>query len=173
MRAIISFRHTSFVLLLLASAACAGSKPPHGPTGASDLQVLPPPPRQPLPEGYKPRLGPPEIPPEVQEQALPGYPESALPDEVACVARLLYHILRDGSVKLVRLEWDEPPPAGHRGSFEESIRKAILGWRFIPAIKWVPTRMEDGSTKTVPQAIPKAERAIVRFSVEEGRGVVE
>ena len=148
-------------------------KATHEPIGTSDLEVLPPSPREPLPEGYKPKLRPPESPPETLDQPLPEYPESALPDEVGCVARLLYHILKDGSATLVRLEWDEPPPPEHQGSFEDSIREAMLGWRFIPAKKWVPTKMEDGSTTTVPQAIPKAERAIVRFRMEDGRGVVE
>lgn len=155
-------------------AACAGGKGPHGhPTGISDLEILPPPPRQPLPEGYEPKLRPVESPPEVRDQALASYPESAVADEVACTARLLYHILEDGTVRLVRLEWDEPPPTEHRASFEEKIREAILGWRFIPAKKWIPTSLDDGSRTTVPQPIPKAERAIVRFRVEDGQGIVE
>ena len=167
-------RHSWLVLVVMSMAACAGIKAPRGhPTGTSNLEILPPPPRQPLPEGYKPKHRPHEIPPEVQDQALAGYPESAVADEVACTARLLYHILRDGSVTLVRLEWDEPPPPEHQASFEEKIREAILSWRFIPAKKWVPTRFEDGSITPVPQPIPIAERAIVRFRVEEGQGVVE
>jgi hypothetical protein len=103
---------------------------------------------------------------------LPSYPEVALADEVKCAARLLYHIQIDGSVTLVRLEWDEPPSSEYQLAFEEAIRDAIATWRYIPAKKWVPTKME-GAIRTVPHAIPKAERAIVGFHVEEGHGIVE
>ena len=168
------FRYLSLLVLVMASTACAGTKTPGvQPMGTSDLEILPPPPRQPLPVGYKPKFRPPETPPEVRERVLPTYPESAIATEIDCTARLLYHILRDGSVTLVRLEWDVPPPRQHRAEFEETIREAILEWRFIPGKKWVPTKLEDGSTRTIPQAIPKAERAIVRFHVVEGQGVVE
>ena len=77
---------------------------------------------------YKPKLRPPESTPEVQHRTLPSYPEVALADEVVCAARLLYHILKDGSVTLVRLEWDEPPPSEYQAVFEESIQNAIVGY---------------------------------------------
>jgi hypothetical protein len=55
----------------------------------------------------------------------------------------------------------------------EQIRTAMLDWEFIPAIKWVRKEREDGTIRLSPQRIPKAERAIVRFRVEGGRGIVE
>jgi len=161
------------VTVAVSSVACAGARAPHvDPTGTSDLEI-PPPPREPLPEGYEPRLRPPESAPEVLDRASPRYPDAALADEVACAARLLYHILTDGSVALVRLEWEEPPPLEVQAAFEESIQEAIAGWRYNPGRKWIPTKLEDGSTTTVPQSIPKAERALVTFRVEGGQGIVE
>ena len=168
------FRHMSLLLAVLVVAACANLKAPEtNRTGTSDLEVLPPPPREPPPEGYTPRLRPPETPPETRRQSLPGYPESAVAFEVKCTARLLYHIQTDGSATLVRLEWEVPPPPEHLTRFEEKIQEAVASWEFIPAKKWVPTKMHDGSTTTVPHPIPKAERAVVRFRVEDGAGVVE
>ena len=162
------------IALVMSLVACAGGRASQGtPVGTSDLEVLPPPPRQPTPEGYTPKLRPPETAPEVQERNLPLYPEAALDDQIACVVRLLYHIQPDGSVNLVRLEWDDHPPPDHEAAFEASIRDAISHWRYTPGKKWVPTKMEDGSTTTVPQAIPKSERAIVRFRVKNGQGIVE
>lgn len=169
-----SVRYRWLVLVLAASAACGGMKAPPGqPTGSAELEVVPPPPWQPPTRRDEFTYSAPESPPVVQEQGFPTYPESALADEVACVARLLYHILKDGSVTLVRLEWDEPPPPEHLAAFEAQIREAMLGWRFIPSRKWVRTTLENGSIRAIPQAIPKAERAIVRFRVGRGRGVVE
>jgi len=165
---------TALILIVVGLTACAGAKaPPVQPMGSSELEILPPPPYEPLPEGVRPTLRPPETPPKVQDRMPPSYPDSALSEEIACAAKLLYHIQKDGSVTLVRLEWDEPPPSRFEESFEEEIRTAMLAWRFIPAKKLVPTTLEDGSIDLVPHPIPKAERAIVRFRVQEGRGIVE
>ena len=109
----------------------------------------------------------------VRERTTPAYPESVVTEGVSCAATLLYHIQKDGSVSLVRLGWDDPPPPEYEDRFEGEIRTAMLEWRFIPAKKWVPTELEDGSIDLVPHPIPKAERAIVRFRVEQGRGIVE
>lgn len=113
------------------------------------------------------------FPPEVLKRDLPVYPQSALAEEVSCAARLLYHIQKDGRVTLVRLEWDDPPPVEHQQRFEESIQAAMAEWRFVPAVKIVSTELADGSLDLTRQPIPKAERAIVRFRVQDGRGVVE
>ena len=155
-------------------AACAGGKaPPVMATGTTNLEVLPPPPYEPLPEGIRPTPGPRVTPFQVQTRTLPSYPDVAVAEGIVCSAKLLYHILRNGSVTLVRLERDASPPPEYEAVFEEEIRKAMLAWRFIPAKKWVRTEREDGSIDLVPQPIPKAERAIVRFHVEQGRGIVE
>lgn len=157
------------IVLLLTTCACA-RKPPEGST---EIEILPPPPYEPLPEGVRPRFGPMVFPPEVLKRDPPVYPESVVAEEVSCTARLLYHIQQDGLVTLVRLEWDDPPPADHQELFEESIRTAILEWRFLPAVKIVATELDDGSLDLERQPVPKAERAIVRFRVEGGRGIVE
>jgi hypothetical protein len=162
------------VLLLALLIACAGGKKPAvQPTGTSDLEVLPPPPYEPPPEGARLKRGPLVLPYEVEDRSSPGYPEAALADEIACSARLLYHILRDGSAKLVRLEWEAPPPPEYETAFEEEILQAMASWRYTPARKMVPVKHEDGSTELVLEPVPKAERAIVRFRVEQGRGIVE
>lgn len=104
---------------------------------------------------------------------MPSYPEAALPSEVACSAKLLYHIQTDGSAWLVRLEWAVPPPQDHRDSFEEALSEAVAEWRFTPARELAPKKMPDGSIEPEPRPIPTAVNAIIRFRMEEGKPVVE
>jgi hypothetical protein len=163
-------RYLCPVLIVVMLTACAATKTP---VGTADFEVLPPPPYEPAPDAPRPKPRPPETPPETMEQPPPTYPDSALADGIACSAKLLYHILEDGSASLVRLEWETPPPPEHESAFVEQIRTAMLDWEFIPATKWVRKEREDGTIRLSPQAIPKAERAIVRFRVEGGHGIVE
>ncbi len=166
------------VAIALALTGCAGRRTSPDDAsqprfGTADLEILPPPPSQPPPEGYEPKVRPPESAPVVRRQGLPRYPESALQSEVTCTARLLYHIQTDGSATLVLLEWDVPPPDEHLKAFEKAIKEAVGGWEFTPARRYVSTKMPDTSIRLVPKTIPKAGRALIRFRVEKGRAVVE
>jgi len=163
---------------LIASAllSCARSRTPEtqpAPSGTSDLEILPPPPQEPAPEGSRPQRGRIVIPPVPKKLAPPRYPDAAVSDGIACVAQLLYHIETDGTAKLVRLEWEDPPPPEHLTEFEETIRAAVSEWAYIPAIRLVPTKMPDGSTVTERRPVPKARHAVVRFRVVNGEGVAE
>ena len=128
---------------------------------------------QPPPSGST-RVGTPSpiiIPPGPLHQILPKYPESALSEAVACVARILYHVEISGQATLVRLEWDDPPPAEYVTEFEEAIRTAISQWSFIPAVRIVSKTQDDGSIVRTP--VPKAQHALIRFRVEDGKAIVE
>ncbi len=139
--------------------------------GSSSLENVQPPASDPLPRDRKPP--PLVIPPAPFVQPLPVYPSQALEAEVACSARLLYHVERDGTARLVRLEWESAPPQEHLEVFEASIRNAIANWDFAPAQKIVPVKQPDGSIEPDGQPVPYAQHAIVGFRVVEGRGVVE
>ena len=143
------------------------------PTGSSEMEILGPPPRrEPTPEDLR---RPPhfETPAHARRQGKPEYPLEGLSTSQECMARILYHIEVDGSATLVRLEWDPAPGDGFLKLFEDSIREAITGWEFSPSHRLVPTEQPDGSIE--PKAVPikSADRVIIRFSVIEGRGVVE
>ncbi len=92
---------------------------------------------------------------------------------MACVARILYHVERTGEPRLVKLEWDEPPPDEHAAAFEEAIRTAMSGWSFTPAVRIVGKRQEDGSIEPERTPIPQAQHAFIRFRVEDGEAIVE
>ena len=93
--------------------------------------------------------------------------------QVACSARVLYHIETSGSATLVRLEWDAPPPEQHREAFELAIQEAMAEWEFQPAMRVRGKKLPDGSTVPETRLVPKASYAVIRFRVVEGRGVVE
>jgi hypothetical protein len=137
------------------------------------MEVLPPPPQKPVPEGHRTQPGRIVIPPIPKRLGPPRYPDAALGDEIACVAELLYHVEIDGTARLVRLEWQEPPPDEHLPEFEDTIRIAVADWEYTPALRLVPQKLPDGSTRIDHQPVPKARHAVVRFRVVNGKGVVE
>lgn len=115
---------------------------------------------------------PPEHPPIPVHQPLPEYPPEAVPLEIACTAYLLYHTEMDGSASFVRIDWTLPPPDGHIASFEAAIERAVEEWEFDPAFKIIPTEMDDGAIEPVRKTIRFAGRAIIRFMVVDGVGIV-
>jgi hypothetical protein len=115
---------------------------------------------------------PPEHPPIPVHQPLPEYPPEAVASEIACTAYLLYHTEMDGSASFVRVDWTVPPPDDHIASFEAAIERAVESWEFEPAFKLVPTEMDDGAIEPVRKTIRFAGRAIVRFLVVDGVGIV-
>ncbi len=139
--------------------------------GTADLEHLPPPTPEPLRKDQKP--APLVLPPHPVTQSLPQYPQGVVEAEVSCSARLLYHVERDGSATLVRLEWEAAPPDEHLKAFEAAIRTATATWEFVPARKVVPVAQPDGSIEPEMQPVAEARRAIIRFRVEGGKGVVE
>jgi hypothetical protein len=143
--------------LQLTDPACHGPGRDTNPKAADDAQGSPP------AEGA----------PETLSQGLPVYPDSAIADGVACTARFLYHIETDGSATVVRLEWDLAPPPHHVETFESAIRDAVATWRFVPAFQLVYKETSDGKKGFEKPLIPKAGRALIRFRVEDGRGIVE
>jgi len=147
--------------------------PPPPERGTSELEILP---AEQVPRATDPerkKVLAPESAPGTVRQDLPGYPETALGDAVECTATVLYHIETDGSARLVRLEWELEPPAEHVAAFEDAIRTAVGSWLFEPAKRYRFKEVADGSFRYDEQVIPKAARAIVRFRVVAGRGVVE
>ena len=136
--------------------------------GASSIEDFQPPPT-PTPDRRPPLI----LPPQVLRRELPRYPESALAERVACVARILYHVDTAGRATLVRLEWVEPPPAEHVRAFEEALRTALSDWRFEPAVRVVPEKRSDGSIEPLQTPVPAAQHAFVRFRVENGQAIVE
>ena len=113
------------------------------------------------------------IPPTPHNQELPDYPNSAVDEGVACVARVLYHVETTGQATLVRLEWDQPPPSKYLGEFEQAIEAAVLKWSYAPAVEIVGEKQDDGSVELVRTPVPSAQRAFIRFRVENGKAVVE
>ncbi len=169
-------RSTCILFLALSVLGCAGRKSadltPRR-SGTAELEVLPPPEFPPPPPGYKPSSLSPQIPPETIERPLPSYPDSALADEVACTARLLYHVETNGSARLVRLEWDLRPPEGHVASFESAIRDAVARWEFVPAVRFTRKEQPGKPTRYEKHVIPKAGRVLIRFRIADGKAVVE
>jgi hypothetical protein len=160
---------------VLAAIGCAAKKPAQVQTaqlvGISQIDHFQPPPEgSPAKMGKRPPL---VLPPEPLQQTLPEYPEAALGDAIACVARVLYHVETSGNATLVRLAWVEPPPAEHIADFEEAIGTGISKWRFIPALRVVPEKQTDGSIEPMETPVPTAQHAFVRFRVEDGKAVVE
>ena len=82
-------------------------------------------------------------------------------------------VTASGQATLVRLEWDEPPPAAYVSEFEEAIRTAISQWSFIPAVRIVPKTRADDSIEFNRTPIPNAQHAFIRFRVEDGKAIVE
>lgn len=168
-------RAAAIAALAIVALACAARVEPQQDAsaprvGTSDLENVPPPETEPEPEAKR---RPFEIPAEIISQELPVYPQEAVSMEVACVARILYHIETTGSATLIRLEWEAPPPDQHREAFETSIEEALSRWEFKPAMKIRGKKLPDGSTVADQRLIPKASYAIIRFRVEDGRGIVE
>jgi len=161
----------SWLAALTVASVLAGCS--HRRVGTVGLEDLPP------PEIAPSRLASPsarpsaEVPAQTLLQALPRYPDAALGDEVHCTARLLYHIEVDGTASLVRLEWDPAPAAEYREAFEKAIREAVATWSYTAARRYRWKKNPDGSLEFEERAIPTARRAIIRFRVEKGRGVVE
>ncbi len=147
--------------------ACSARKAPS--VGTSEIEHFRPPPEESR-TGRRPAL---IIPPGPLEQPLPEYPETAVAGEVACVARILYHVETTGEARLVRLEWDEAPPQAHVAVFEDAVRTALSRWSFTPAVRIVPKRMEDGSIEPRRTPVPNAQHALIRFRVEDGKAIVE
>jgi len=140
--------------------------------GTAELELLP----SPEPEraaDVAPTTLPPEAAPETVSQALPTYPNAAVNDGVACTAELLYHIETDDSATLVRLTWDLPPPSDHLDAFETAINDAVATWEFAPGYQLRLVERADGTMSYEKRPIPKARRAVIRFRVEGGKGVVE
>jgi hypothetical protein len=163
----------SLAAILLFGCACRHRRDLSEPrVGATELELLPAI-EHPVSEGYEPARSRISTPPVTLRQELPSYPEAAIADEIRCEARLLYHIETDGTARLVRLEWDLPPPDERRDAFESAIRNAVAGWEFVPSQRWTPVETEDGSTRRRPKPIPKAGRALVRFRVVDGTPIVE
>ncbi len=106
-------------------------------------------------------------------QELPAYPTTALADQVDCTAELLFHILTDGTAKVVRLNWNPAPPEEHREAFDQAIRTAVAGWEFVPAFRWIRRTDDDGQVRVEKQDIPKGRNVRIRFRVEGGKAVVE
>lgn len=168
----------SILIFLLSLIGCAtikerGEEMSPSLTGASEVEVLQNPPPEFPPEEYEQKARLTDIPPVPQKQPPPIYPQTALQSEISCTARLLYHILKDGSSKLVRLEWDESPPDNYREAFEDAIQQAVSTWKFTPANRVVPKGMPDGRVTYLLKAVPYAGRAIIRFYVYKGKGIVE
>jgi len=166
------------LLLVLLVSACAMHKAPENDSqqplvGTADLEDVPPPPRNPPSESYTPTRRPFEVPPRPLSKRLPLYPDSALPSEVTCVGRILYHVEVDGSATLVRLNWDVAPPDRFMAAFELAIRAAIDDWEFRPAVQVTPEKHPDGTVTPQNKFVPKARYAVIRFRVEQGQGVVE
>ena len=165
-----------WVLVVFAAAiGCAARKPaqaePAPPVGTSQIDDFQPPPSDSRRAGEE---RPPRVfPPRPLDRTLPTYPESALPNAVACVARILYHVETSGHATLVQLEWVEPPPAEYVTDFEEAIRTGVSEWRYWPAVRVVPERQADGSIEPVRTPVPRAQHALIRFRVEDGKAVVE
>jgi hypothetical protein len=161
------------LILVTATTGCASRKPPEQPVphvGTARMDHFQPPATQ------SPRVGvaaPMVVPPRARTQVLPAYPEAALDEAVACVARILYHVETSGRATLVRLEWAEPPPTQHLEAFEESIRNAVSEWTFHPAVRIEREQRADGSIEGVTTSQPKALHAFVRFRVEDGKAIVE
>lgn len=158
-------------LCALILSGCAHRPPPGDSpdrSGATEIEDF-------QPESREPDDRPPPlvIPPQALERPLPAYPETALADHVACTARVLFHVEPDGSVRLVRLEWDIPPPDEHVEAFESVIREVIPRWDYVPATRIEPRERPDGSIESKFRKIPKAQHSRIRFRVERGRGVVE
>jgi hypothetical protein len=140
--------------------------------GTAELDLLPSPEPE-RPAGVAPTRLPPEAAPETVSQALPTYPNSALNEGVTCTAELLYHIETNGSATLVRLTWNLPPPSDHRDAFESAINDAVTTWEFTPGYQLILVERADGTMRYEKRLIPKARRAMIRFRVEGGKGVVE
>ena len=163
---------------LLLPSGCRNRLPqttPHTPqtAGTSEMELLGPPPRrEPTPEDLDINH-PMDIKAVPRRQGKPAYPPAGLPTEQACIARVLYHVEPDGSATLVHLEWDVPPGDAFTKLFEASIRDAIAGWEFSPAHRIITTEFPDGSRDSEAIPIKYADRAVIRFRVLEGRGVVE
>lgn len=173
-------RKTNAVILGFLAAldlsACASRKAPvievdQPRVGIADLETIPPSAPEPLPKGQKPP--PMVLPPEPLSQSPPQYPKSAIEEEISGRAKLLYHVERDGSATLVRLEWLSAVPENHLEAFESAIETAVAGWTFTPARRIVPVTQPDGSIEPEMQPVAQAFRVIVRFRVEDGAGVVE
>jgi len=160
------------MVLATVNFGCAARQPtlddPTSRSGSAQIQDF-------QPESDSSATGPPRlvIPPSALKRPLPEYPEPALDEEIACTARLLYHVEASGAVKLVRLEWDVPPPPHHLAAFEASISEAISHWDYTPAVRIGVMKQPDGSVKSTYTTIPKAQHSLIRFRVVEGRGVVD
>ncbi len=164
-------------IVVLAILGCAARKDVANPvtdrqlTGSSELQ--------PVYRVYNPPSGDqeteplsPEHPPVPIRQPLPEYPPEAVPLEIACTAYLLYHTEVDGSASFVRVDWTVLPPDDFVASFEDAIARAVESWEFEPAFKMVPAEMDNGSIEPVRKTIRFAARAIIRFMVVDGVGIV-
>lgn len=166
-----------FLALALAFAGCATRGQPEPTpdperTGTAEMEQLQAPYSAPA-GGYTRQAGPLELPPEPLSQELPVYPASALPAEVSCVARILYHTETDGTSSLVRLDWETAPPEVHREAFATAIREAVASWVFKPAVRVVPTTLPDGAVEPSREPVRHAGRAVIRFRVESGVPIVE
>jgi hypothetical protein len=166
-------RTSIWILVIAACVACAGRQIPveNARIGTSDIEHLSPAAPESRPEGEK---RPPLIyPPEPLQQEAPEYPREALDSEVSCAARLLYHVESDGSASLVRLEWEKAPPEKFLATFDAAIRAAVAAWEFEPAQRVEPEKLPNGAIEPKMTPVPSAHRALIRFRVVDGRGVVE
>jgi hypothetical protein len=160
-----------WVLIVACCLACASRQGAVSRLGTSDIEHLSGPASGPRPEGVK---RPPLIyPPQPLRQEPPEYPPEALDSEIGCTARLLYHVEKDGSPSLVRLEWEVTPPDQFLETFDATVRTAVEAWEFKPAYKIVPVELPDGAIEPEIIQVPSAHRALIRFRVIDGRGVVE
>jgi hypothetical protein len=146
---------------------------PSGSTGTAEMEILGPPPRreptvEDLEKGY-----PTDLQAFARRQAKPDYPPEAVDGAQECTARILFHVEVDGTVTLVRLEWDPEPDSGFLQLFEDSIRNAMAGWEYSPAHRIITTEKPDGSIDSKAIPIKSADRVIIRFRIVDGKGVVE
>lgn len=104
---------------------------------------------------------------------LPEYPRQALEEQVDCEVRLLYHVEKDGSATAARFQWDSSPPDRYLQAFEMAVLEAVAEWKFEPAIRYVTTRMPDGSVDTDTEAVTRSKWIRIRFQVVDGRGMAD
>ena len=142
-------------------------------TGTAEMELLGPPERRDPTPADLDLTRPMDIQAIPRRQGKPDYPPQALPTGQACAARILYHVEVDGSATLVRLEWDKAPDTSYLKLFEDSIRDAMAGWEFSPAHRLMIHEDQNGvlGSKAIP--IKYADRVIIRFSVLDGKGIVE
>jgi hypothetical protein len=140
--------------------------------GRAELELLPSPEPERTPDVAPTTLRP-EAAPETLRQSLPAYPPPAVDEEVACTARILYHMETDGTATLVELTWGPPPPTDHLPAFESAIEEAVASWRFNPAYQLIYEKRAGEVVGFEKRLIPKARSAAIHFRVEGGKGVVE